>query len=119
MLTAVPQRTEPTQKKQMKVSRMLFRPKPSTSPPTSGSTAVDAMVYAPPAQMKSSPWSFSTMVGSVVATAVCSRPSQNRNNDHGKLSGPRKMKWGRTRSIAESMSTRRVEMKTIQKVRPR
>ena len=52
ILWAPPHRAEPRAKKAMKTSRMGLRPNIDTSPPTRGSTAVEAIVYALPTQMK-------------------------------------------------------------------
>lgn len=70
ILVAAPQTTEPTKKAKIKTSNMIFRPKRVVRPPQSGRIAVEAIVYAPPAQMKSLPCRCSTIVGSAVDTAV-------------------------------------------------
>ena len=55
MLCAAPVIAEPAAKQTMNPSRIGFRPKLETRPPMRGRTAVEAIVYALPAQMKSLP----------------------------------------------------------------
>ena len=55
MLCAAPVIAEPAAKQTMNPSRIGFRPKLETKRPIRGRTAVEAIVYALPAQMKSLP----------------------------------------------------------------
>lgn len=61
---------EPNANTNIKESKTGLRPKPETRFPTSGMTAVDAIVYALPAHMKSVPFKWLTMVGRAVEIAV-------------------------------------------------
>ena len=70
MFCAAPEIAEPMAKVRTKESRTGLRPNPDTRSPTRGITAVDAMVYALPGQMKSVPWRWSTIVGRAVDTAI-------------------------------------------------
>ena len=70
MFCAAPEIADPMAKVRTKERRTGFRPNPETRSPTSGMTAVDAMVYALPGQIKSVPCRWSTMVGSAVDTAI-------------------------------------------------
>lgn len=56
MLCAAPEMAEPTAKVNIRNIRTLFLPNTDTRPPMRGRTAVEAMVYALPAQMKSFPF---------------------------------------------------------------
>lgn len=86
MLCAAPDMAEPIANVRMKKTRTGFRPNADTRFPMSGRTAVEAMVYALPAQMKSIPCRSSTMVGRAVDIAVCG------GRAHYEL-WPRKGKW--------------------------
>ena len=68
---AAPQSADPRAKVRMKVMSTGLRPKVEARSPTNGTTAVEEMVYALPAHMKSFPWSSPTMVGNAVDTADC------------------------------------------------
>ena len=70
MLCAAPAIAEPNANARMKDKRTGLRPNPDTKLPTRGMTAVDAIVYALPAHMKSFPSRWLTMVGKAVDTAV-------------------------------------------------
>ena len=69
MFCAAPEMADPIAKTKMKAMRTGLRPNASTRLPMSGRTAVAAMVYALPAQMKSVPWSSPTIVGRAVEIA--------------------------------------------------
>lgn len=73
MLRAPPHKAEPTANMTTNVRSTGFLPNTDTRPPTVGRIAVDAIVYALPAQMKSVPCKCSTIVGRAVDTAVCER----------------------------------------------
>ncbi len=73
MLCDAPDMAEPIANVRMKKTSTGLRPNADTRFPMSGRTAVDAMVYALPAQMKSIPCRSWTMVGSAVEMAVCKR----------------------------------------------
>ena len=70
MLCAAPVMADPKANVRINATRTGFRPKADTKFPIRGRTAVDAMVYALPAQMKSVPFRCCTMVGRAVEMAV-------------------------------------------------
>ena len=61
---------DPNAKNETMISRTGLRPKIDARPPHMGKIAVDASAYALPAQIKSSPFKRSVMVGKAVEIAV-------------------------------------------------
>ena len=70
MLCAAPEIAEPRAKIKTKLMRIGLRPRIETRSPTMGTIAVEAIVYALPAQIKSVPFKWLTMVGRAVDTAI-------------------------------------------------
>ena len=70
ILWAPPEIADPSANIDTNVRRTGFLPNTETMPPTRGSIAVDAIVYALPAKIKSSPCKCWTIVGSAVDTVV-------------------------------------------------
>lgn len=75
-LCAAPETADPAANVTMKNTRTGFRPNADTRLPMSGRTAVEAIVYALPAQMKLTPPRSPTIVGSAVEIAVYGLDSQ-------------------------------------------
>ena len=116
MFCAAPEMADPIAKTTMNARSTGFLPNAEARLPMKGRTAVDAIVYALPAQTKSVPWSSPTIVGNAVEIAdygEVRRVPHKASSFIGRAGGLL------TRSRAESISTTRLETYTIQKLNPR